>query len=73
MSGLSGIITLGFGDSMASIIGKKIGSYRWPDSNKTLEGSIAFWFFVAVSFFLFARQLENGTVRKNILIWTLIL
>lgn len=37
-----GLITLGFGDSFASIFGKKFGFNKWPRSEKTMEGSFAF-------------------------------
>ncbi|CAI8500603.1 unnamed protein product [Hanseniaspora opuntiae] len=43
---LSGIILLGLGDSLASIVGKKFGKRYWADSNednkKTYEGTVAF-------------------------------
>ena len=39
-----GLVSLGIGDSLASIVGKKIGKYRWPGSSKTIEGTIAFVF-----------------------------
>ncbi|KTW30291.1 hypothetical protein T552_00766 [Pneumocystis carinii B80] len=39
---ISGILCLGFGDSVASIIGKKFGRLHWPNSKKTVEGTIAF-------------------------------
>lgn len=43
---LTGIILLGLGDSVASIVGKKYGKRYWADSNednkKTYEGTIAF-------------------------------
>jgi dolichol kinase len=38
---LSGIISVGIGDSMASIIGSNIGHYQWFGRKRTLEGSIA--------------------------------
>ncbi|KAI5998742.1 Fph type histidine kinase [Pisolithus albus] len=39
----TGILALGVGDAMASIIGKRIGRYRWfAGSPKTVEGSMAF-------------------------------
>ncbi|KIY64571.1 hypothetical protein CYLTODRAFT_90406 [Cylindrobasidium torrendii FP15055 ss-10] len=39
----TGVLVLGIGDALASIVGKKIGTHRWsPSTPKTLEGSIAF-------------------------------
>lgn len=38
----AGIICLGMGDAMASIVGKRLGKHNWPGSKKTVEGSIAF-------------------------------
>lgn len=39
----TGILALGIGDAMASIIGKRVGRHRWSStSSKTLEGSAAF-------------------------------
>ncbi|KIM84287.1 hypothetical protein PILCRDRAFT_87687 [Piloderma croceum F 1598] len=39
----TGILALGVGDAMASIVGKKLGKYRWSaTTSKTLEGSVAF-------------------------------
>lgn len=37
-----GLITLGFGDSFASLIGKRFGATKWPSSDKSMEGSLAF-------------------------------
>ncbi|CAG8553797.1 4730_t:CDS:2 [Ambispora leptoticha] len=42
IAGLSGILTLGLGDSMASIIGRKYGRRRWHGTSKTFEGTAAF-------------------------------
>ncbi|OZJ06327.1 hypothetical protein BZG36_00704 [Bifiguratus adelaidae] len=42
LEGLSGVLTLGFGDAMASIIGKQYGRIRWFNTKKTIEGTIAF-------------------------------
>ena len=36
-----GLITLGLGDSIASLVGSKFGKTKWPGSNKSFEGSIA--------------------------------
>lgn len=38
-----GLISLGVGDSTASIIGKHFGQWKWPNTPKTLEGSMAFF------------------------------
>lgn len=37
-----GVLTLGVGDALASIVGRRYGRIRWPASGKTLEGSLAF-------------------------------
>ncbi|KAH9936044.1 hypothetical protein B0H21DRAFT_758723 [Amylocystis lapponica] len=39
----TGILVLGVGDALASIVGKRVGRHRWvATSPKTLEGSVAF-------------------------------
>jgi len=41
---LSGLLTLGIGDAMASIAGKRFGRLRWTSLNpKTVEGTAAFF------------------------------
>ncbi|KAL4213966.1 hypothetical protein AB4K20DRAFT_1889309 [Rhizopus microsporus] len=42
LASLSGILALGFGDSAASLVGKKMGRNYWLDTKKTIEGTIAF-------------------------------
>lgn len=37
-----GVLTLGVGDALASIVGRRYGRIRWPGSSKTVEGSVAF-------------------------------
>lgn len=37
----SGVLSLGIGDSFASIIGKQLGQIKLPNSEKTLEGTVA--------------------------------
>ncbi|EDO16810.1 hypothetical protein Kpol_1056p11 [Vanderwaltozyma polyspora DSM 70294] len=37
-----GLVGLGIGDSIASIVGKKIGTIKWPGTSKTVEGTVAF-------------------------------
>ncbi|KAI9208964.1 uncharacterized protein BJ171DRAFT_487981 [Polychytrium aggregatum] len=40
--GLGGMLTIGVGDSMASIVGKRFGRHRWPGTKKTMEGTAAY-------------------------------
>lgn len=49
----AGIICLGMGDAMASIVGKRLGRHRWPGSKKTVEGSLAFVVAVVIGLALF--------------------
>ncbi|WVQ76542.1 hypothetical protein IAR50_006212 [Cryptococcus sp. DSM 104548] len=44
-----GVLSLGVGDALASIVGRRVGSLRWcPAFGKTIEGSLAF--FLSVMF-----------------------
>ncbi|CAG8576904.1 15571_t:CDS:10 [Funneliformis caledonium] len=61
LANISGIFTLGLGDAMASIIGRKYGRHRWPGSFKTIEGSIAF-----VVFIMIGAVILNLTASSNI-------
>lgn len=35
----SGLITIGFGDTAAAVVGSNFGKHRWNGSRKTLEGT----------------------------------
>ncbi|UZJ56783.1 hypothetical protein CBS101457_006103 [Exobasidium rhododendri] len=37
-----GVLTLGIGDALASVVGRRYGKVHWPKSSKTMEGSVAF-------------------------------
>lgn len=37
----SGLISIGFGDTAASVVGSLFGRNHWPDSLRTVEGSFA--------------------------------
>lgn len=38
---MAGVISVGLGDTAASVIGSKFGRIHWPNSIKTIEGTIA--------------------------------
>ena len=40
-AGFCGMITIGIGDTMASVVGLRYGRRRWPNTKKTLEGTAA--------------------------------
>jgi len=42
LPGVSGILALGVGDTMASIVGYRYGKIHWPKSKKTVEGTGGF-------------------------------
>lgn len=67
-----GIISLGVGDSFASIIGKKYGSVKWRLGTRSLQGTIAFFAVTTGGFYLVDEFIlpESGRVTnwENLLI-----
>lgn len=57
----SGLIALGVGDSLASIIGKRFGTIKWKGGDKTVQGSIAFVVSVFGCFFGINYYLKDVT------------
>lgn len=52
-----GLISLGVGDSLASIIGGKWGKTGWPGTGKTMEGTAAFFIGTSVMSLIFKQYL----------------
>ncbi|KAI0050449.1 hypothetical protein FA95DRAFT_1536216 [Auriscalpium vulgare] len=46
----TGVLTVGVGDAVASVVGKRLGRHKWsPTTSKTVEGSVAFTVSVVAS------------------------
>ncbi|KAL0128011.1 hypothetical protein PUN28_003332 [Cardiocondyla obscurior] len=56
---LSGVITVGFGDTAASYVGNRWGSHKWPDTKKTIEGTVAC---VLIQFFVIFAVAAAGFI-----------
>ncbi|CAG8552799.1 4372_t:CDS:10 [Gigaspora margarita] len=69
LANISGILTLGLGDAMASIVGKRYGRRRWPGTTKTIEGSIAFIIFHLLGAFVVTRLWSKNNLLPGIEEW----
>ncbi|QLG74475.1 hypothetical protein HG535_0G03580 [Zygotorulaspora mrakii] len=65
-----GLISLGVGDSLASIIGGKWGKRYWPGTTKTVEGTLAFVVSTSATMYFFKENLGyfNGISHTNLCI-----
>lgn len=57
-----GLVSLGVGDSSASIIGKRFGSVKWKGGPKSVQGTVAFVAITFVGLFLVDRFALNEAV-----------
>ena len=64
----SGILSVGIGDSFASIFGIMYGKTKWPSSNKTIVGTIAGISsqILAIAFMLYVGLLKDPHDSQNI-------
>lgn len=67
-SSYMGLVVLGLGDAFASLVGGFCGSYTWPQSKKTIEGSLAMFVgivggFLCVDYFAGTASPLNWTNR----------
>ncbi|VEU21144.1 DEKNAAC102033 [Brettanomyces naardenensis] len=71
-SSVIGLITLGLGDSLASLIGKAVGKIYWPETSKTAEGSFFFLISTALALYGYQTQEKVGYDDYAILITSFI-
>ena len=48
-------------------MGKKIGRHHWPESNKTIEGTVAFILSV-IAFFQFCSLFNIVSITKTVMV-----
>jgi dolichol kinase len=52
----SGIVALGIGDALASVVGGSLGRWKWPRSHKTVEGTMAAFIGMTAAWTLIAPE-----------------
>ncbi|KAJ1516378.1 hypothetical protein HMI54_009702 [Coelomomyces lativittatus] len=65
--GISGIATLGIGDTFASIVGSSFGRHRWFQSQKTVEGSLGFFFSSLFVYLILGEALSINLILSVLL------
>lgn len=65
-----GLISLGLGDSIASIIGKRFGRIKYSGCNKTLEGSLGFLGTNLGAFYYLTEYLNLPAINGEVLFVT---
>lgn len=63
-----GLVSLGLGDTFASIVGKGWGRFKFPGSNKTIEGTVALVITSYIAFNLIQSYLELSPMNWEVLI-----
>ncbi|XP_066245349.1 dolichol kinase [Euwallacea similis] len=69
---LSGLVTIGIGDTAASYVGSRIGRIKWESSSKTIEGTLA-CIISQVVFFLFIYYIGLLTQVTTVVIVKIVL
>ncbi len=58
LADLSGLMTVGIGDSFASLIGSRFGRTKYPFSKKSLEGTLALICSQLLVFYILSARFE---------------
>lgn len=53
VSDFSGLLTIGIGDTFASIVGSQFGKHKWPGTHRSIEGSLSFIISQLIAYYLF--------------------
>lgn len=64
-----GLITLGLGDALASLVGSRCGHSKWPNSSKSVQGSIAMGVGVLAGYCVLDYATPHGA-EMVVLNWT---
>lgn len=61
LSSLVGLVGLGIGDALAALVGKYFPFTHWPDSDKTIAGSICYFVSVALALTQYLKYLPGNS------------